>query len=122
MTVLCCGFMLFVCFFFSSRRRHTRFDCDWSSDVCSSDLMVRRIYVDDLPALVRPGRIPVATVDAAVRRVLAAKAALGLFDDPYHGATVEREQAVLLAPEHRKLAREVAREAIVLLRNEAALL
>src|SRR2546430_991073 len=26
-----------VDFFFSSRRRHTRFDCDWSSDVCSSD-------------------------------------------------------------------------------------
>src|SRR3989475_929573 len=30
------GFFCF--FFFSSRRRHTRFDCDWSSDVCSSDL------------------------------------------------------------------------------------
>src|SRR2546430_4352888 len=30
-----------VCsFFFSSRRRHTRFDCDWSSDVCSSDLQL----------------------------------------------------------------------------------
>src|SRR2546430_13775368 len=28
-------------FFFSSRRRHTRFDCDWSSDVCSSDLGVQ---------------------------------------------------------------------------------
>src|SRR2546430_9130292 len=28
-----------VIFFFSSRRRHTRFDCDWSSDVCSSDLL-----------------------------------------------------------------------------------
>src|SRR2546427_7642464 len=28
-------------FFFSSRRRHTRFDCDWSSDVCSSDLLVK---------------------------------------------------------------------------------
>src|SRR5260370_3550072 len=27
-----------VSFFFSSRRRHTRFKCDWSSDVCSSDL------------------------------------------------------------------------------------
>src|SRR6266853_1914184 len=27
-------------FFFSSRRRHTRFDCNWSSDVCSSDLFV----------------------------------------------------------------------------------
>src|SRR5688572_14554718 len=32
--------ILCICFFFffSSRRRHTRFDCDWSSDVCSSDL------------------------------------------------------------------------------------
>src|SRR3989475_12415970 len=29
---------MFMFFFFSSRRRHTRFDCDWSSDVCSSDL------------------------------------------------------------------------------------
>src|SRR2546430_8375058 len=29
----------FTLFFFSSRRRHTRFDCDWSSDVCSSDLV-----------------------------------------------------------------------------------
>src|SRR2546430_9258186 len=36
-TVKCVIFM--ICFFFfSSRRRHTRFDCDWSSDVCSSDL------------------------------------------------------------------------------------
>src|SRR2546430_5784307 len=33
-TLLQCLFF----FFFSSRRRHTRFDCDWSSDVCSSDL------------------------------------------------------------------------------------
>src|SRR2546430_12179604 len=29
---------MYAFFFFSSRRRHTRFDCDWSSDVCSSDL------------------------------------------------------------------------------------
>src|SRR5207302_7011415 len=29
---------LYCCFFFSSRRRHTRFSRDWSSDVCSSDL------------------------------------------------------------------------------------
>src|SRR2546427_7477131 len=33
-------------FFFSSRRRHTRFDCDWSSDVCSSDLGFARVRVD----------------------------------------------------------------------------
>src|SRR2546430_3447577 len=32
--------MICILFFFSSRRRHTRFDCDWSSDVCSSDLHV----------------------------------------------------------------------------------
>src|SRR6266480_5798567 len=33
-----------VFFFFSSRRRHTRLTCDWSSDVCSSDLeLVRRL-------------------------------------------------------------------------------
>src|SRR2546430_11615742 len=32
------SFLLMCFFFFSSRRRHTRFDCDWSSDVCSSDL------------------------------------------------------------------------------------
>src|SRR2546430_11176566 len=31
-------YMMLEYFFFSSRRRHTRFDCDWSSDVCSSDL------------------------------------------------------------------------------------
>src|SRR5688572_32096562 len=31
---------MYFFFFFSSRRRHTRFDCDWSSDVCSSDLNI----------------------------------------------------------------------------------
>src|SRR5205085_6462143 len=40
---LCC--FTFVFFFFSSRRRHTRFDCDWSSDVCSSDLR-RPLFVE----------------------------------------------------------------------------
>src|SRR4030066_1384544 len=34
-SVLCISFQNF---FFSSRRRHTKFKCDWSSDVCSSDL------------------------------------------------------------------------------------
>src|SRR6266571_6181220 len=38
--------MFLLCFFFSSRRRHTRLTCDWSSDVCSSDL-------NSLPVLVR---------------------------------------------------------------------
>src|SRR2546430_11356861 len=34
-------------FFFSSRRRHTRFDCDWSSDVCSSDLRDNEVILFD---------------------------------------------------------------------------
>src|SRR3989475_6847707 len=34
----CVVITFYFFFFFSSRRRHTRFDCDWSSDVCSSDL------------------------------------------------------------------------------------
>jgi len=80
--------------------------------------MVSGIYLEDVPVLVRAGRIPVATVDAAVRRILAAKSRLGLFDDPYHGSSVERERSVLLAPEHRQLARRVAQEAIVLLKND----
>ena len=84
--------------------------------------MVSRIYLEDLPALVRAGRIPMATLDAAVRRVLAAKRALGLFDDPYRGSSVERERSVLLAPAHRQLARTVAQEAIVLLKNDGNLL
>src|SRR5260221_7968435 len=34
------------CFFFSSRRRHTRSLCDWSSDVCSSDLLWRELLAE----------------------------------------------------------------------------
>src|SRR5690606_40944150 len=37
-------------FFFSSRRRHTRFSRDWSSDVCSSDLVERRDRLDSTRA------------------------------------------------------------------------
>src|SRR5256886_4644248 len=49
--------MLVSFFFFSSRRRHTRFDCDWSSDVCSSDLTGGRAYfpskVEELESVYR---------------------------------------------------------------------
>src|SRR2546430_7232196 len=45
---------LFI-FFFSSRRRHTRFDCDWSSDVCSSDLkdIERSRFTDEERAAIK---------------------------------------------------------------------
>src|SRR5690606_18678852 len=45
----------FVSFFFSSRRRHTRFSRDWSSDVCSSDLMRQLQGVADAPLGKDPG-------------------------------------------------------------------
>src|SRR2546427_2827484 len=49
-------------FFFSSRRRHTRFDCDWSSDVCSSDLSSGNPETPvtdggDMNAVANPGRV-----------------------------------------------------------------
>src|SRR5690242_9869098 len=49
-----------VCFFFSSRRRHTRLTCDWSSDVCSSDLVGSRSHRGGRAAGrgPRPGRRP----------------------------------------------------------------
>src|SRR5207237_3439410 len=43
--LLLCRLMLVSFFFFSSRRRHTRFKCDWSSDVCSSDLVAGALVV-----------------------------------------------------------------------------
>src|SRR2546427_2905501 len=59
--------MLFVFFFFfSSRRRHTRFDCDWSSDVCSSDLRARDAleHAVELSVVEREDEIDVAEVVA----------------------------------------------------------
>src|SRR5437867_13239611 len=48
--------MEIVCFFFSSRRRHTRSYGDWSSDVCSSDLARQKRVPRDARALARLGR------------------------------------------------------------------
>src|SRR2546427_10101966 len=47
---------LAVLFFFSSRRRHTRFDCDWSSDVCSSDLRPGALFGHELAPELRDRR------------------------------------------------------------------
>src|SRR5260370_29003829 len=54
-------------FFFSSRRRHTRFKCDWSSDVCSSDLESVLRYHDS--ATSRAG-IGAATEKLALRKIV----------------------------------------------------
>jgi beta-glucosidase len=78
--------------------------------------MQSSIYVDSLAALVRSNRIPIAVVDSAVLRILRAKARLGLFRDPYRVRTAPP------ASELRALARRVAGESIVLLKNERSLL
>src|SRR5437762_3898893 len=46
------------CFFFSSRRRHTRYIGDWSSDVCSSDLFLNRNTSTDTYGLIDGGLVP----------------------------------------------------------------
>src|SRR5260370_41890837 len=51
---------LFLFFFFSSRRRHTRFKCDWSSDVCSSDLAMAQVL-----ALEHPQRLASVVIAAS---------------------------------------------------------
>lgn len=80
--------------------------------------MVSDYYERDLPDAVRTGRLDVATVDRAVRRVLRAKFQIGLFDDPYRYSDPAREKAQTLTAENRAAARAMARESIVLLRNE----
>ncbi len=75
------------------------------------------VYADSMGAAVRSGRIPIALVDSAVKRVLRLKYALGLFDDPFRFNDVARERRYTLAPEHLAAARIAAREGMVLLKN-----
>jgi beta-glucosidase len=84
--------------------------------------MESNAYPRYLAQLVNEGRVPVAVVDAAVRRILRAKFQLGLFDDPYRFSDAARERRVLADPAHAQAARAIARESIVLLRNQGGLL
>ena len=84
--------------------------------------MMSGIYGKDLPKLVRLGKLSEDTVDKATRRVLVLKYKLGLFDDPYLYHDPKREKEKILTPEHRLAAREIARESIVLLKNDHQIL
>jgi beta-glucosidase len=84
--------------------------------------MESRVYIGQLAALVKAGKLEPRLVDEAVRRVLRVKFALGLFDDPYRYSDAAREKQVLASPTHQAAARDVARKSIVLLRNEGGLL
>jgi beta-glucosidase len=71
---------------------------------------------DTLPDLVKKGDVSESAINEAVARVLHAKFELGLFDRPYVDA--QRSTTVSDTPEHRALALQAAREAVILLKNE----
>lgn len=77
-------------------------------------------YLENLPQLVETGRISRDAIDNAVRRLLAAKVRLGLFEHPY--VDESQTQAVFADRASRALARTAAARSVVLLRNENHLL
>jgi beta-glucosidase len=79
-------------------------------------------YSQHLEAAVKAGKVKMATLDDAVRRVLTKKFELGLFDDPYRYSDAAREKAVLGDASHRAATLDVAQKSIVLLKNEGKLL
>jgi beta-glucosidase len=85
---------------------------------CDMD-MEGRVYSSKLAALVERGTVPVSLVDDSVRRILKLKMELGLFEDPYRYGDPE---AAGPNQQHLQLAREAARESIVLLHNRKQLL
>ncbi|KAL5041918.1 hypothetical protein BDW71DRAFT_190951 [Aspergillus fruticulosus] len=70
-----------------------------------------------IPQLVESGQLDIETVDTAVSRVLRAKFALGLFENPYPGAPKEEWDNLIHTKEAVDLARELDKESIVLLEN-----
>jgi beta-glucosidase len=77
-------------------------------------------YHSQLVKLVKEGKIPIRLINDAVRRILRIKFQLGLFEHPY--ADTEKAKTSLMLPEYRKIAREEARESIVLLKNDRNIL
>src|SRR5256886_3589921 len=84
-------------FFFSSRRRHTRFDCDWSSDVCSSDLPIQLFGHD--PEVMREAAAIAAehgadmidiNMGCPVRKVVKTGAGASLLDEPDRAVALAR--------------------------------
>jgi beta-glucosidase len=77
--------------------------------------MMSHYYDIELPGLIRGGKVPMAVVDEAVRRVLRVKFALGLFENPY----AEGREVTAAVPEHRPIVRKAAEESLVLLQDKA---
>jgi beta-glucosidase len=84
--------------------------------------MQSAFYIDHLPDLVATGEVPMKRLDESVRRVLALKVQLGLFDDPFRRIDPRREKTRVRTKAHLDLAREAGAKSIVLLKNEGDLL
>jgi beta-glucosidase len=75
--------------------------------------MVSTTWFEQLPKLIHDGKVPMSSVDAAVRRILRLKFELGLFDNPIRSAT-----PVHITADAREVARQLAVESLVLLKND----
>jgi beta-glucosidase len=82
--------------------------------------MVSRLYNENGAALLKQGKLRMADVDEAVRRILRIKFRAGLFEHPY--VDESRESSVTLSAENLRAAREVAARSLVLLKNEGGAL
>ncbi|MCY9661707.1 glycoside hydrolase family 3 N-terminal domain-containing protein [Paenibacillus chondroitinus] len=83
--------------------------------------MMTTCYEDHLKQLVERGEVDEALIDEAVLRILELKQKLGLFENPYRGANVDREREIVMSAEHRQAARDLAVKSCVLLKNESVL-
>ncbi len=84
--------------------------------------MESRSYIKHLVTLVKQGKVKMNVIDDAVRRILKKKFEMGLFDDSFKYCNEERERTQWNNAEHIKVARDMAKKSIVLLKNENRLL
>lgn len=83
---------------------------------CDMD-MVSDGFIKTLEKSLKEGKISQSEIDLACRRILEAKYRLGLFDDPYKFCSNKRPSKMIYTQEHRDIARKIARESFVLLKN-----
>ena len=84
--------------------------------------MVSGLFVNTLEDALHRGAITEKMIDDACRRVLRAKQQLGLFDNPYKYCNRERVKNDIFNTAHREVARQIATETFVLLKNQDELL
>ncbi|SHH32978.1 beta-glucosidase [Chryseobacterium oranimense] len=84
--------------------------------------MESRVYMAELPKLVKEGKVDPKLVDEAAGRILAKKFEMGLFDDPYRFSNEKRQKEQTDNQENRKFGREFGSKSIVLLKNKGNIL